>query len=383
MDATRLTDPGFWTDPMPLSWGDTDFNLWCENQDALQGHVLFQTSGSSGAPKWIALSKNALLLSAMAVNRHLEVEPEDVWGLALPLRHVGGFGVVARAFEGACRLAVYPGKWQAVAFTGWVEREGVTLTSMVPTQVYDFVTAELRCPSSLRAVVVGGGRLDETLGQQARDLGWPVLASYGMTESGSQVATQSLEQLHLPYESFPLPLLPIWKVKADDEERLSISGPALFSGQVTGEADAWTYEPRESEWHRTGDRGRVGESGITILGRADSLLKILGELVDPQQIEHDLIEAGGPFPEGSFAVAAVPANRTGHVLVPVFSGTVDRAQVEAAVEAYNAVAPGFRRLLPPMFVETLPRSELGKIRRGDLAELALRGISGLSSPDSQ
>jgi len=383
MDATRLTDPGFWTDPTPHTWGDTDFNLWCENQDALRGHVLFQTSGSSGVPKWIALSKNALLLSAMAVNRHLEVEPEDVWGLALPLRHVGGFGVAARAFEAACRLAIYPGKWNAGAFASWVERERVTLTSLVPTQVYDLVTAELRCPDSLRAVVVGGGRLDEALGQQARDLGWPVLASYGMTESGSQIATQSLEQLALPYESFPLPVLPLWQVKADEEERLSISGPALFSGQVTGEAGVWNYEPREGEWHRSDDRGQVDESGITILGRADSLLKILGELVAPQQIERDLVEAGGPFPEGSFAVAAVPANRAGHVLVPVFSGTVDRAQVEAAVEAYNAVAPGFRRLLPPMFVETLPRSELGKIRRGDLAELALRGISGLSSSDSQ
>jgi O-succinylbenzoic acid--CoA ligase len=383
MDATRLTDPGFWTDPTPHTWGDTDFNLWCENQDVLRGHVLFQTSGSSGVPKWIALSKNALLLSAMAVNRHLKVEPEDVWGLALPLRHVGGFGVAARAFEAACRLAIYPGKWNAGAFAGWVVRERVTLTSLVPTQVYDLVTAGLRCPESLRAVVVGGGRLDEALGQQARDLGWPVLASYGMTETGSQIATQSLEQLALPYESFPLPVLPIWQVKADEEERLAIAGPALFSGQVTGEAGVWNYEPREGEWHRSDDRGQVDESGITILGRADSLLKILGELVDPQQIERDLDDGGGPFPEGSFAVAAVPANRAGHVLVPVFSGTVDRVQVEAAVEAYNAVAPGFRRLLPPLFVETLPRSELGKIRRGDLAELALRGISGLSSSDSQ
>lgn len=383
MDATRLTDPGFWTDPTPHTWGDTDFNLWCENQDALRGHVLFQTSGSSGVPKWIALSKNALLLSAMAVNRHLKVEPEDVWGLALPLRHVGGFGVAARAFEAACRLAIYPGKWNAEAFAGWVVRERVTLTSLVPTQVYDLVTAGLRCPESLRAVVVGGGRLDEAFGQQARDLGWPVLASYGMTETGSQIATQSLEQLSLSYESFPLPVLPIWQVRADEEERLSVSGPALFSGQVTGEAGVWNYEPREGEWHRSDDRGQVDESGITILGRADSLLKILGELVDPQQIERDLDDGGGPFPEGSFAVAAVPANRAGHVLVPVFSGTVDRVQVEAAVEAYNAVAPGFRRLLPPLFVETLPRSELGKIRRGDLAELALRGISGLSSSDSQ
>jgi O-succinylbenzoic acid--CoA ligase len=374
-------DPGFWTDAAPCSWGDPAFAAWCEAQEELRGHVLFQTSGSSGAPKWIALSKDALLLSAAAVNRHLAVEEFDVWGLVLPPHHVGGFGVVARAFEAACGLAVFPGKWNADAFVAWIEREGVTHTSLVPTQVHDLAVRGLRCPAGLRAVVVGGGRLEDDLGRDARELGWPVLASYGMTEAGSQVATQSLEILNFPYQSAPLPLLPIWRARTDDEERLWVSGPALFSGQVTGESGSWQYEPREGEWYRSGDRASLTEGGLTILGRADSLLKILGELVDPEGVERDLAEAAGDLPAGSFAVAAVPDHRAGHVLVPVFSSAIGKDAAGQAVAAYNALVPGFKRLLPPLFVADLPRTELGKIRRAELVDLALRGISGLSSTD--
>ncbi|NIP97055.1 MAG: o-succinylbenzoate--CoA ligase, partial [Akkermansiaceae bacterium] len=54
--------------------------------------VVFPTSGSGGEHKWVSLRREALLVSAEAVNRHLEVEPADVWMLALPHHHVGGFG---------------------------------------------------------------------------------------------------------------------------------------------------------------------------------------------------------------------------------------------------------------------------------------------------
>src|SRR5690606_11909007 len=66
----------------------------------LPGHVWFTSSGTlatPGASKWIALSKNAILASAHAVNTHLGISASDSWGLTLPLAHVGGMGIIARA----------------------------------------------------------------------------------------------------------------------------------------------------------------------------------------------------------------------------------------------------------------------------------------------
>ncbi|HEX7260708.1 MAG TPA: hypothetical protein VF258_02745, partial [Luteolibacter sp.] len=87
MDASLLIRRAFWDDPVPMGTGEIP------NLPELTGHALFKTSGSSGNPKWIALSKPALLVSAAAVNRHLAVNTNSCWGLALPLDHVGGFGV--------------------------------------------------------------------------------------------------------------------------------------------------------------------------------------------------------------------------------------------------------------------------------------------------
>lgn len=107
-----ILSPGFWTD------GDT---------------VSFQTSGSTGLAKQILHNKQSLLVSARTVNRWLCVNASSVWGLALPLHHVGGFGVAARAYAADCEFAFYEGKWNPISFAKWIADKKVTHTSLVPT----------------------------------------------------------------------------------------------------------------------------------------------------------------------------------------------------------------------------------------------------------
>lgn len=354
MDPAVLTSRAFWDDASPVVAGDRE----------LAGHVLFETSGSTGAPKWIALSKEALLVSAGAVNAHLGVTADSCWGLALPTHHVGGFGVAARVWQAGCRMVVLGGKWNPAAFRDGIVGGRVSHTSLVPTQVHDLVRARLTAPECLRAIVVGGGRLDAATGQAARDLGWPVLASYGMTETASQVATQGLDLLELPYVIAPIPLLSIWKARLADDGRLEISGPALFSGHVVG----GKYHPRADAWHRTSDRVEVAGGALIPLGRADALVKVLGELVDPEGLERELVAyAGGRLAAGCVAVAAIPDERAGHLLVPVFESGVGEELMEAVLRTHHERTPGFLRLQAAMTVERLPRSELGKLRRQELA----------------
>lgn len=353
MDATLLTNRGFWDDPAPAA-----------GIPELAGHVLFETSGSSGDPKQVAISKKALLASAEAVNRHLSVGADSCWGLALPLHHVGGFGVAARAHEAGCRFSRLDGKWTAAGFRGWIEADRITHTSLVPTQVFDLVKEKLQAPKSLCAIVVGGGHLDPATGQAARDLGWPVLASYGMTEAGSQIATQGLDELHLPFRPFPIPLLPIWEARISPENRLEIAGPALFSGYLA----AGKFTPRAADWHTTSDVVELDRRMLTPLGRADTLVKILGELVDPESIERKLIAlSNGQLEPGSFAIVPVSDERAGARLVPVFLETVDRELIGRILAAHDRVAPGFQRLQPARRIDGFPKGDLGKLRRRELA----------------
>ncbi len=356
MDAALLTSHAFWDDPRsPVP-----------EIPELAGHVLFETSGSTGNPKWVALSKAALLASAAAVNRHLEVTRDSCWGLALPLNHVGGFGVAARAYEADCRFQNFSQRWDPRGFHDWLERNEITHTSLVPTQAHDMVQANLTAPVTLQAIVVGGGHLDHLTGQAARDLGWPVLASYGMTEAASQIATQRLDALQAPYQSAPIPLLPIWEAAATPENLLAISGPALFSGYLSDDK----FTRRESAWHTTSDRVILENRCLTPHGRADALVKILGELVDPETIERELLAISrGRLTPGSFAVIAVPHERAGHGLVPIFEASVSPSIIAGLLSLYQAQAPGFRRLQPAAMIEKFPRSELGKLRRTELAAI--------------
>ncbi len=339
------------------------------------GAVIFKTSGSTGAPKWVVHEKQAMLVSARAVNAWLGVDPTSKWGLALPIDHVGGFAILARVFQAGCGLVAFEEKWDAEKFHSWISNESVTHVSLVPTQVHDLVRAELSAPKSLRIVVVGGGRLSETIGQAARDLGWPVLASYGMTEAGSMLATQAVSSLTRPFYEGGLEILPIWKVESDADDRLIISGEALFHGYLVQEEGGVRFEPILSKQFLTNDRGAVSGTHLTPLGRMDALVKVLGVLVDIEAVERRFLDvaAGRVSPE-KFALIALPDPRNEHVLAAVFEGGIPAG----CVEDYEKSAPGLERISQVFQLEKFPRSSLGKLRRGELREKIITSYGPLA-----
>ena len=376
MDASLLTSSAFWLGSTLVA--AEEFPGALPECASLCGHVLFGTSGSTGAPKWIALSKSALLASAVAVNRHLEVTETSCWGLALPSRHVGGFGVGARAFAAGCAWCALGGRWDAPAFVNWLGARRVSHTSLVPTQVHDLVSMHLRAPASLRAIVVGGGHLDAATGQRARALGWPVLASYGMTEAASQIATQRLEDLETIYQPEPLSLLPIWEATSTSPEHLlRIAGPALFSGWVARNGGQWEFVARETSWYDTQDRVKVIDGSLIVVGRADTLIKVLGELVDPEAIERELVVlSGGRLQPSGVVVVAVPDARAGHILVPVFEAAVDGSVIQEALRDYAGRARGPHRLGSPVMLESFALSAVGKPLRGQITAAVIAQVSG-------
>jgi O-succinylbenzoic acid--CoA ligase len=329
------------------------------------GCVLFRTSGTTGEGRWIVLGKQALLHSARAVNAWLRVDETSRWGLALPLNHVGGFGVVARVHAAGCGLSIFDGKWDASAFAEWIAGEGVTHVSLVPTQIHDLLQAGLRGAASLEAIVVGGGRLSDHLGQAARDAGWPVLASYGMTEACSQVATQSPDLLEAPYKECPLEILPIWNLRTSPQGLLELRGDALFSGTV----EDGGLVPRRGDWFTTSDRASVSGKTVVPLGRADSLVKVMGELVDLEAIENRFREVSADrVAEGAFAILALPDARREHILIAAFEGAAEHA--DGCLADYNAAAPGLLRIAEAIRIPRFPRTDLGKLRRAELVSMA-------------
>jgi o-succinylbenzoate---CoA ligase len=329
----------------------------------LEGHVWVTTSGSTGRLKPVALSKRAILASAAAVNAHLQSDASDVWLNGLPTFHVGGLGIHARAhLSGA--LVVTLERWDTTAFGSRRAAHRVTLTSLVPTQVFDLVRAGARAPASLRAVVVGGGALAADLYREARALGWPLLPSYGATECASQIATADVASLRR--DAFPaLTLLPHVEARTDAAGRIEIRSEALFTGYAT---EAGLDGPRADGWWLTDDLGAVTGRTLSVYGRADDTVKVGGELVNLAALEARLADVlARVAPRADAALFAAHDDRLGRV-VGLAVATTEPGVVSRVQEAFNAAVLPFERARVAVAVAAIPRTALGKVIRSEIGD---------------
>lgn len=291
----------------------------------LADHVWLATSGTTGRWKVVALSRAALEASAAAVNRHLSANSADCWLNPLPLFHAGGLGIVVRAALAGSRCE-FMDDWDAGEFARRAAQCGATLSSLVPAQVHDVVAAGLACPRALRAIVVGGGALDESLRLRAAELGWPLLPSYGMTETCSQVATAKPGAA----EFDRLPLLEHIEAREGEGGVLELRGPSLLTGWMVFMPDGTSRweDPKTGGWFRTGDRAGLHDGRLHFLGRADDLVKIRGELVDVAALEH-LLQAR--VASGLVRIDVESDERNGAALVVVAENASALAEARAAV----------------------------------------------------
>lgn len=323
----------------------------------LEDHVWVATSGTGGKLKLVALSRDALEASARSVNRHLAAGEHDVWINPLPLFHVGGLGMLLRAHLSGARHVTFGEPWNAADFTRTAVASDATLSALVPAQVHDLVRARCRPSHALRAVIVGGGALADGLYDEAVALGWPLLPSYGLTEAASQAATARPGELRSGW----LPLLEHVEARSDEQGALELRGSSLLTGWMIFDAggSAW-QDPRRDGWYRTSDRAELRGREIRVLGRADDLLKIRGELVDIAALERAL---QARVPSGKVAVQFRPDERNGATL-QVAAENAPAAR--EARESMDAVFPSYARP-EEIVVRAIPVTVLGKPLRGTCA----------------
>lgn len=328
----------------------------------IHGHVWIATSGSTascvGAIKWTALSKQAILCSARAVNGVLHSDSSDIWLKSLPDFHVGGLGIEARAHLSGARVVRVPGKWEPILFFQILQEIQATLTALVPAQLYDLASLELTPPPSLRCVMIGGGALHEPLYKKAAGLGWKLLPSYGLTECSSQVATAELARAGSE-DMPPLKILPHVEVRGG--RCLKIKSAALltcYAFMKNGRLEI--YDPKQEGWFETKDRGKVADGFLRVLGRDASFVKIGGESCDLLRLERILEEIKLELKlKTDTSLVAMEDPRLGHTIHLAFAGAAD--DCESLVDAFQIRVLPFERIRKVHCLPALPRTPLSKI----------------------
>jgi o-succinylbenzoate---CoA ligase len=305
--------------------------------------LVLATSGSSGEPKAVVLSRAALLASATVT--HDRLGGPGQWLLAMPPYFIGGLQVLTRSVVAGTDPVVAHGNLSDAAGRLTHERR---YAALVPTQLRRLLASDLDALRSFDAVLVGGAAAPAELLARARDSGVAVVTTYGMTETGGGCV----------YDGSPLA-----HVLVDlDGDRILLGGPTLFSGYRL--RPDLTAEALTDGWFRTADRGRLVDGRLEVLGRLDDVVVSGGVNValpavrDRLKQHPDVMEA---------EVIGVPDDEWGSRIVAFVVGTPARDALRdfVATELPRAWAPQ-----QVVRVDALPMLASGKVDRQDLARRA-------------
>ena len=246
-----------------------------KNYELHHHFILFSSGTTGGELKGYALSQNALFANANAVNKHFNLTKNDIWGLSLPTYHVGGLSVLARANLLGNKI-IDVRHWDPLS---WQKKmEDVTITSVVPTQLYDLVRLNIRPSKNLRYLIVGGDFLSSGLKERAMALGWPVIRTFGMSEVSSQIASSQNPN------SDQLEILSIHKIKIGMDQKLLIKSDSLFTLKFVVQ-DSIVVTPSSElcdieGYYPTQDRAEITGNTLKHLGRLGDEFKIAGHLIN-------------------------------------------------------------------------------------------------------
>jgi O-succinylbenzoic acid--CoA ligase len=294
--------------------------------------LVIATSGTTGQPKGVIHTHASLTASSRIVAAALHLGAHDHWLACLPVAHIGGFGVVARALATGARLTCVS-RPDADAIAAAADA-GATHTSLVPALLGRIDT------SRWHTVLVGGASVPHERPAN-------VVATYGLTETCGGVV----------YDSRPLGDVDVRIV--DDE--IQLRTPTLCRGYVDGTANV------ADGWLSTGDLGTWSDGLLHVSGRRDDLIITGGSKVWPQPVERillahplvaDAVVRGIPDETWGSIVCAwiVPRNRTS---VP----SLDDVRTAVRADLSDVAAP--RRLI---VVDSIPRTALGKPIVGELPD---------------
>ncbi|MCK5124779.1 MAG: acyl--CoA ligase [candidate division Zixibacteria bacterium] len=267
----------------PLHDSSTNY-IPSANDDA----VIMFSSGSTGKPNSIVLSRDNLYHSATGANKAILVTPDNTWLAVLPFYHIGGLSILYRAALSGSAVYVFP-EFSTIEIISCIEQQDSVLLSVVPTMLKELMKLDKdNSLASCKAIILGGAGFDDGLKNSIIEKRLPVLTTYGMTETSSMVTLLPLTDAGNRLDTSGT-VLSEREVKISDDKHILVRGKTVFSRKVDGQK-----MNKSDDWFDTGDIGRISEDGyLTVTGRAGRMIVSGGENIDLTRIENELLAISG------------------------------------------------------------------------------------------
>lgn len=324
---------------------------------ARAGQLIVLTSGSTGVSKGIVRrpTLGEILPVTAGLLNDLPIRLNRPTILAIPFYH--GYGIATLAMSLALGSSLITGRqYDVTTLTDRHPHPEPAMLVTVPTLLWRWMK-EPGLKMNLEAVITGSAPLSSRLCQDLMRRIGPVLYNlYGATETGLiALATPQMLAVSPGCVGLPLPGNQL-VIKGDDIGRIVVRGPLVLGAGKDG-------------WLDTGDLGRHDEHGyLHVCGRADGMIVSGGENVFPHELEavlddHPMLQ--------DFAVLSVADEEFGQrlELAVVVSDEADKL---IAAELKDWLGRRLERFKLPRrisILDSIPRNELGKVRRQDLSDI--------------
>ncbi|MBT8304496.1 MAG: AMP-binding protein [Bacteroidia bacterium] len=305
---------------------------WLDEKD----HIEAKTSGSTGDPKIIRLSKQSMVHSAIASGDYFKLEPGDKILHCLPSDYIAGKMMFVRAIILGLELDLVEPTSQPI----FDYNMPYDFCAMVPLQLqrtYQYC-------ENINTIIVGGAAVPQDLCKKLEDLKTSVFATYGMTETLSHIAVKPLNEAALKKDSSFKSLPAFYKtfpkvhISQDEQNCLVIEAEHLFEGKLVTNDIVEILSPNTFEF----------------LGRFDNVINSGGVKLFPEQIEKKLSSKI----DDRFFITSIKDNELGEKVVLV----LESESIDLEKNCFNGLdkfeTP--REILNiPEFVET----KSGKIQK--------------------
>lgn len=321
--------------------------------------LLINTSGSVTEPKIVKLSYQNIFHHVQSFTQIIPLTSQSLWLNCLPLEHIAGAMILYRCLLTNAAM-VLDNEFDEKKVWQEINAYSVTHLSLVPLmlkRILDYAEGASP-PATLKYVLVGGDTIPQTLYQRAKQSGWPIILSYGMTEACSTIA--------LGKTAKKLQLLAGIKKQINRKGELMIKGPMITSGYILGRNKTTTLK---DNWFNTHDLVSSKGNCIQFTGRADNRIVSGGETIAPQLIEQLLSEFPGL---DDVAVGKIIHPDWGNSIVALIQGDVD--QLKSWVEEHLD-----KKYRPRFYLEhkMIPRNPSGKINRFEVQSIIKQRLAGL------
>lgn len=346
--------------------------------------LILSTSGTTGRPKAVLISHNALIFSETTFSKHFHLTQDDVMFMPAPLNHATGFnhGLITPLLLGG--RVVLQQEFRAKEAIEIMNAEKVTWSMGATPFIFDL----LNCAEdnnmtfeTLTLYVCGGAPVPGSMVQHAHQHGLKLCECYGSTESCPHLAVPPEHCLEWNGAWSGIACEGIEVKVVDDqgnevphgEQGEEVSrGPHMFSGYLKN-PEATDKDLSDDGWFYSGDLCYQDDEGrVRINGRKKEILIRGGINISANEVDDNLAGCPGV---GSHATIGMPDDRLGERICTfiVQEGSVTPT-LESIAEYLDSIGVA-KRLRPEHieFIDEIPFTESGKVKRHQLAdELARR-----------